>query len=211
MRADSDMKGKMNMARRMTIGQPVLNVVPNRVNGPILGHTLELIIPATVTAGGPRAHRIEAPAFAWWETITFWDLGHAGWVQRVPARGPVDQALGQNNTANFWRERYAGAVGDRNWNPAWGRNPTNREAEEIIARNGLSWHIRVYDNPGLNNPRYRNVPGAPRNVARSVEFGIRVGTFLIRKTQILVSSVRGDRQEFLDGTYVAADVLRRLP
>ena len=165
----------------------------------------------TVTAGGPHAHRIEAPAFAWWETITFWDLGRAGWVQRVPARGPVDQALGQNNTANFWRERYAGAVDDRNWNPAWGRNLTNREAEEIIAQNGLSWHIRVYDNPGLNNPRYRNVPGAPRNVARSVEFGIRVGTFLIRKTQILVSSVCGDRQEFLDGTYVAADVLRRLP
>ena len=199
------------MARRMTIGQPVLNVVPNRVNSPILGHTLELVVPATVTAGGPRAHRIEAPAFAWWETITFWDLGLAGWVQRVPARGPVDQAPGQNNTANFWRERYAGAVGDRNWNPAWSRNPTNREAEEIIAQNGLSWHIRVYDNPGLNNPRYRNVPGAPRNVARSVEFDIRVGTFLIRKTQILVSSVCGDRQEFLDGTYVPADVLRRLP
>ncbi|WAV92009.1 hypothetical protein NB646_04645 [Oxalobacter aliiformigenes] len=53
------------MARQMTIGQPVLNVVPNRVNGPILGHTLELVVPATVTAGGPRAHRIEAPVFEW--------------------------------------------------------------------------------------------------------------------------------------------------
>lgn len=75
------------MARRMTIGQPVLNVVPTAVNGPILGHTLELIVPATVTAGGPRAHRIEAPVFEWWETITFWELDDTGWVQRVPARG----------------------------------------------------------------------------------------------------------------------------
>lgn len=200
------------MSRSMHIGQPVLNVRAYPQHSPVLGHTLELRIPASVHAGGRYASRIAAPSFSWWETITHWTLNAAGtqWV-RGQVTGPVDQALGSNNTANFWRERYAGAVGDRNWNPAWGRNPTNREAEEIIAQNGLSWHIRVYDNPGLNNPRYRNVPGAPRNVARSVEFGIRVGAFLIRKTQVLVSSVYGDRQEFLDGTYVAADVLRRLP
>ena len=199
------------MARPMQIAQPVMNGMAYRAHGPILGHALELCIPATVTGGGRHAHRIDAPVFSWWETITHWQLNGGVWVQQVPVVGPVDQALGQNQTANWWRNRYANAAGEPQWNPAWPRNPGNAEAERIIAQNGLFWNIRVYDHPGMNNPRYQAVPGAPRELARSVEFYIRVGAFLIRKTQVLASSSRGDRQLLLDGTHTAAAVLRMLP
>ena len=191
----------------MQIQEPVLYVAPYRANGPIPGHTLELVVPATVTGGGRYAHRIDAPAFSWWETITHRDLTGGVRVKRVPVMGPVNQALGQNQTANWWRNRYANAAGDPRWNRDWPRNPDNREAGRIIAQNGLSWNIRVYDYPGMNNPRYQVVPCAPGELAGSVEFGIRVGSFLIRKTQILASSIRGDCQRMPDGMYTAAAVL----
>lgn len=200
------------MSRSMHIGQPVLNVRAYPQHSPVLGHTLELRIPASVHAGGRYASRIAAPSFSWWETITHWTLNAAGtqWV-RGQVTGPVDQALGSNNTANFWRERYANAVLDPNWPRNWPRNPSNAQAESLIAQNGLGWSIRVYDNPGMNNPRNQRTPGSPRNLARSVEFAIRVGPYLIRKTQLLVSSSRGDRQMFLDGTYDAANIAQYLP
>ena len=199
------------MARPMQIAQPVMNVRPYQAHGPILGHALELLVPATVTGGGRHAHRIDAPAFSWWETITHWQLNGGVWVQQVPVTGPVDQALGRNQTADWWRNRYANAAGEPQWNPNWPRNPENGEAERLIAQNGLSWTIRVYDHPGMNNPRYQPVPGAPRELARAVEFRIRIGLFLIRKTQVLASSTRGDCQRMLDGTHTAAAVVRMLP
>ena len=197
------------MPRPMILQQPVLNVHPNR-RGPILGHTLELVIPARVR-GALFAHRVDSPAFSWWERITFWDLVNNGWVQRGPSNGPIDQALGANNTANFWRDRFSNAAGDPHWNPQWPRNPSNQQAEQLIARHGLIWNIRVYDNPGMNNPRHRAQPGQPRNVARSVEFDIRVGNFSIQRTQVLVSSARGDCQWFLNGIVDTREVYTRLP
>ncbi len=200
------------MSCRMHIREPVLNVQPYSQHGPVLGHTLELVIRATVPAGGRFASCIEAPPFSWWETITHWTLNAAGtqWV-RGQVTGPVDQAQGNNNTANFWRDRYANAVDDPNWPRNWPRNPSNAQAESLIAQNGLGWSIRVYDNPGMNNPRNQRTPGSPRNLARSVEFAICVGPYLIRKTQLLVSSSRGDCQMFLDGTYDAANIAQYLP
>lgn len=88
------------MPRTMIIHEPVLNDYPNVRNGPILGHTLELVIPARVR-GGLFAHRVDSPAFSWWETITFWDLVNGSWVQRGASTGPVDQATGANNTGRF--------------------------------------------------------------------------------------------------------------
>lgn len=198
------------MPRPMTIQQPVLNDRAYQRNGPILGHTLELVIPATVR-GGLFAHHVASPAFSWCETITHWDLVNNSWVQRGASNGPIDQALGSNNTANFWSDRFSNAAGEPNWNPAWPNNPTNQQAEQLIARHGLSWNIRVYDNPGINNPRRRQNQGQPRNVARSVEFDIRVGHFSIRKTQVLVSSVRGDYQWLFNGIVDTRGVYTRLP
>ena len=56
------------MARPMQIAQPVMNIRPYQAHGPILGHALELLVPATVTGGGRHANRIDAPAFSWGET-----------------------------------------------------------------------------------------------------------------------------------------------
>lgn len=154
------------MPQTMTIREPVLNVHPNVRNGPILGHTLELVVPARVS-GGLFARRVDSPAFSWWETITFWDLVNGSWIQRGASTGPVDQALGANNTADFWRNRFSNAVDDPNWNSTWPKNPTNKEAEQLIAHYGLNWNIKVYDNPGMNNPRRARHPGQPRNLARS--------------------------------------------
>ena len=106
------------MPQTMTIREPVLNVHPNVRNGPILGHTLELVVPARVS-GGLFARRVDSPAFSWWETITFWDLVNGSWIQRGASTGPVDQALGANNTADFWRNRFSNAVDDPNWNSTW--------------------------------------------------------------------------------------------
>ncbi|ARQ46566.1 hypothetical protein [Oxalobacter formigenes] len=198
------------MPQTMTIREPVLNVHPNVRNGPILGHTLELVVPARVS-GGLFARRVDSPAFSWWETITFWDLVNGSWIQRGASTGPVDQALGANNTADFWRNRFSNAVDDPNWNSTWPKNPTNKEAEQLIAHYGLNWNIKVYDNPGMNNPRRQRHPGQPRNLARSVEFDIRVGNYSIRKTQVLVSSVRGDCQWFLNGIVNTRGVYTRLP
>ena len=198
------------MPRPMTIQEPVLNVRPYRRNGPILGHTLELVVPARVQ-GAWFAHHVSSPAFSWWETITFWDFVNNGWVQRGASTGPIDQALGFNNTANFWRDRFSNAAGDPNWNRAWPASPTNAEAEQLIARHGFSWNIRVYDNPGMNNPRRQHIPGQPRNVARSVEFDIKVGQFSFQKTQVLVSSTRGDFQWLLNGKVNTRGVYTRLP
>ena len=120
------------MPQTRTIREPVLNVHPNVRNGPILGHTLELVVPARVS-GGLFARRVDSPAFSWWETITFWDLVNGSWIQRGASTGPVDQALGANNTADFWRNRFSNAVDDPNWNSTWPKNPTNKEAEQLIA------------------------------------------------------------------------------
>lgn len=162
-------------------------------------------------SGGLFARRVDSPAFSWWETITFWDLVNGSWIQRGASTGPVDQALGANNTADFWRNRFSNAVDDPNWNSTWPKNPTNKEAEQLIAHYGLNWNIKVYDNPGMNNPRRQRHPGQPRNLARSVEFDIRVGNYSIRKTQVLVSSVRGDCQWFLNGIVNTRGVYTRLP
>lgn len=70
------------MPQTMTIREPLfLNVHPNVRNGPVLGHTLELVVPARVS-GGLFARRVDSPAFSWWETITFWDLVNGSWIQR---------------------------------------------------------------------------------------------------------------------------------
>lgn len=63
----------------------------------------------------------------------------------------------------------------------------------------------------MGNPRNRRDSGEPRNVARSVAFAVRVGPCLIRKARLTVSSVRGDRQRFPDGTYDAFRLHHRSP
>lgn len=110
-----------------------------------------------------------------------------------------------------WAGQYDNAIRDPDWPAAWSGNPSSTEAERPIAQGGLFRTIRVCDNPGMGNPRNRRDSGEPRNVARSVAFAIRVGPCLIRKARLTVSSVRGDRQRFPDGTYDAGRLQQHLP